>query len=57
MQYSRQSILDRALEVGHQEIRGRVRDTMGEFVAETATHTENWAEVLDADTHMPYNAA
>ena len=47
------SLLDRALAVGQQEIRGRVRKTLGPFVAATATDTDNWAEAFDMDTLMP----
>lgn len=46
------SLLDRAIEVGRNEMKGRVARTLGPFVAETATRPDDWAELLDMECHM-----
>ena len=45
------SLLDRAIEVGQKEMKGRVSRVMGPFVAETATRPDDWVELLDMECH------
>lgn len=47
------SLLDRAIEVGQEEVKGRVRRIMGPFVAEMCSSPEGWAEILDMECHVP----
>ena len=48
------SLLDRAVEVGHEEVRNRVAGVWGVFAAEICTRPSNWVELLDFDCHIPY---
>ena len=47
------SLLDRAVDVGHAEIHGRVTRTLGPFVADVGTQVDDWCEHLDMECHMP----
>ena len=51
------SLLDRAIEVGQQEIIGRVRRSQGPFLSQIATQPDEWAELLDFECHVPYKVA
>jgi hypothetical protein len=46
------SLLDRAIETGREEMRGRVERTLGPFVAATVTRSGDWTEMLEMDLHM-----
>lgn len=47
------SLLDRAIEVGHEEMRGRLTRSLGPFVASVGTQVDEWCEHLDMEGHMP----
>jgi hypothetical protein len=47
------SLLDRAINVGHEEIRGRIRRSNGPFLADIATQVDDWSEHGDMACHTP----
>jgi hypothetical protein len=47
------SLLDRALEVGHVEMRDRVASVWGRAAAEIATRTDEWNEQQAMREHLP----
>jgi hypothetical protein len=47
------SLLDRAVEVGQEEIKGRVAHVWGPMAADIATRANGWAELLDMECHVP----
>jgi uncharacterized protein YcaQ len=47
------SLLDRALEIGHAEMRDRVASVYGRSAAESATQTDEWNDRDPMREHMP----
>jgi hypothetical protein len=47
------SLLDRAIDVGQEEMKGRVTRALGPFVAETSTRVDDWVENFDMECPMP----
>ena len=49
------ALLDIAIAVGHEEIRGRLERSLGPFVAESAMRVDDCREHVDMECHMPFS--